>query len=175
VTSESASFPEFQSGRFAVLMVDIRYHVTVVDDPTVAAAKRMFDLIDAIPKIAKKHGGKALARAWEEMIYLWASSDGVVNTSLGAAMSEIVSTIRRVKTDESSRPPMYLVASEGVFFYQLHHGTFINLLGPGMKRVGALAQSARSGNAVAMVDAAISQACPDLVWTPRPDGVFVLE
>ena len=173
--SEPASFPEFQSGRFAVLMVEIRHHVTAVDDPADAASKRMFDLVDSIPKIAKKHGGKALARAWEEMVYLWASPDGVVNESMGTAMSEIVSTIRRVTTDESSRPPMYLVASEGVFYYQLHQESYINLLGPGMKRIGSLAQSARSGDALAMVDAVISQACPDLNWTPRPDGVFVLE
>ena len=173
--NEPASFPEFQSGRFAVLMVDIRHHVTVVDDPTIAAAKRLFDLVDAIPKIAKRHRGKALARAWEEMFYLWATPDGLVDKSLGAAMNEIISTIKRVKTDASSPLPMYLVASEGVFYYQLHQGTFINLLGPGMKRIGALAQSARPGNALAMVDAAVSQACPDLNWTPRPDGVFVLE
>ena len=173
--SEPASFPEFKSGRFAVLVVELRGYLTLVDDPTVATARRTFDLIDAIPKIAKKHGGKALARAFGEMIYLWASHDGV-GEGIGGAMRELMAAIRRVGANEPSQTPVYLVASEGDFFYQVDlGGTFINLLGPGMKRVGALGQMARSEKTVAMADRVVAEACPDLGWTSRPDGVFVVE
>jgi hypothetical protein len=175
VSSDDASFPEFRSGRFAVLFAEIRDHVTAVNDPTVEASKRLFDLVDAIPRIAKKHGGKALFRSFGEMVYLWPAPDGVVSKGVASVLKELVVAIRRVMADGPSSP-VYLVATEGDFFYQTDaDGAFMNILGPGSKRIGTLYQMARVASVVALVDRAIADATTDLEWTARPDGTLALE